>query len=161
MRIVELYSDAELARLKARIRRGQVFHCLLAVAALTACLVMIACTNTRNAGQMELATILVSTVAGWIVIYGSVFGVMLRRRELRHAVMLREGEREEARGAVTVTGERIVIRRSITARRVEVRGEGDVQRLLVCESRADALAAANASAVYTVHGYVAACEVSP
>lgn len=161
MRIVELYSEAELTRLGAQIKRGRALHCLIAAAALAACLIMIACTNTRNAERMELATILVSTLAGWVVIYGSVFAVTARRRELRHATMLHEGEREEARGTVTVTEERIVIRRSITARRVEVRGEGEVQRLLVCESRAGMLAAAGASAVYTVHGYVAAYEVSP
>ena len=161
MRIVELYSDEDRARLRAQIRRRRVTHAVIAVAALAACIAMIACTNTRNAGSMELAAILVSTVAGWIVIYGSVFVVWARRRELRHADMLHEGEREAVRGTVTVTDERIAIRRSITARRVEVRGDGEVQRLLVCESRADALAAADASAVYTVHGYAAAYEVSP
>lgn len=159
--MVELYSDAELARLGTQIRRRRALHGLIAAAALAACIAMIACTSTRNAAQMEMATILVSTVAGWIIIYGSVFAVSARRRELRHATMLHEEAREEVRGAVTVTDERIAIRRSITARRVEVRGEGEVQRLLVCESRAAALAAAGASAVYTVHGYVAAYEVSP
>lgn len=159
--IVELFDDADLARLRQRIRQRRAVNALIAGAALIACIVLIACTGTRNAARMELATVIISTVAGWIVIYGSVFAVMASKRELRHATMLREEEWEAVSGAVTVTDERVVIRKSITARRVEVRGEKDVRRVLVCESRADALAAAGASAVYTVHGYVAAYEVSP
>ena len=110
---------------------------------------------------MELAVICVSTLAGWIVIYGRTFVVAAARRELAHAGMLRREARETARGAVTVTDERVVIRNSITARRVEVSADGRIRRLLVCESRADDLAAAGAAALYAAHGYVAAYEVRP
>ena len=44
--------------------------------------------------------------------------------------------------------------------RVEVTGEDETQRLLVCDSRAGALAAANATVLYACHGYVAAYEVT-
>ena len=159
--VVELFSDADLERLRRQIGRRRTFHMALAAVALATCVGLIAMTNTRNAARMELTAIIVSTVAGWIVIYGSVFTVRARARELRHAVMLRGEEREEARGDVVVTDERIAIRRSITARRVEVRGEGETRKLLVCESRAKALAAAGAKTLYTVHGYVAAYEVTP
>ena len=158
--IVELYSDADLDRLRKQIRQRRAANSLIAAAALVACIAMIACADTRNAASMEIASIIVSTVAGWIVIYGSVFVVSVRRRELRHATMLHEEERQTVSGVVTVTDERVVIRRSITARRVEVRGEKETQRLLVCESRAAALAQAGADTVYAVHGYVAAYEVS-
>lgn len=159
--IVELYSEADLARLRQQIRRRRAVDAAIAVAALAICVALIISTRTRNAARMELATIIVSTLAGWIVIYGSVFTVMARGRELRHATMLREEERQTVCGDVVVTDERIAIRKSITARRVEVRGEGETERLLVCEERAQALAAAGASRLYTVHGYVAAYEVSP
>ena len=159
--MVELYSEADLTRLRQQIRRRRILHAVIAAAALAACIALIANTRTRNAARMELATIIVSTIAGWIVIYGSVFKVMARARELRHAAMLRGEERQVSRGEVVVTDERVAIRKSITARRVEVRGEGAPERLLVCEARADALASAGAHAVYTVHGYVAAYEVEP
>lgn len=159
--IVELYSDADLTRLQRQIRRRRILHAIIAVAALAVCVGLIARTGTRNAARMELATIAVSTVAGWIVIYGSVFVVTARARELRHAAMLHGEERQAVHGAVTVTDERVRITRSITARRVEVRGEKETQKLLVCEQRADALAAAGAHTLYAVHGYVAAYEVSP
>ena len=113
------------------------------------------------AARMELAVIGVSTLAGWIVIYCGMFTVAAARRELAHANMLHREARETVRGAVSVTDERVTIRQSITARRVEVAADGQTRRLLVCEARAAALAAAGASVLYTVHGYVAAYEVTP
>lgn len=159
--IVELYSDADIARLRQQIKRRRAVHVAVAVLALAACIGLILGTSTRNAARMELMTIIVSTVAGWFVIYGIVFKVTARKRELRHATMLRGEERQAVRGEVVVTDEKVAIWKSITARRVEVRGEGEPERLWVCESRADALAAAGARTLYAAHGYVAAYEVSP
>ena len=158
--IVELYTDADLSRLGQKIARLCAAHCLLAAAALAACLIMIAHTGTLNAARMEAAVILVSILAGWIILYGQLLTVTPWRRERRHARMLREGEREAVTGAITVTDERIVIKGSITARRVEVRTEEETRRVLVCETRARALEAAGAAALYTVHNYVAAYEVA-
>ena len=160
-RIVELYSDAELARLERRIKRWRIALWVLAASALAACVGLTALTDTGNAARMEIAVITVSTLGGWIFIYGRNFVVTAGRRELSHALMLREEERQRVEGTVTVTGERVVIRRSITARRVEVTEGGKTTRLLVCESRAGKLAAAEAVALYTAHGYVAAYEVTP
>lgn len=157
--IVELFSDEDLARLRRQIRRRWAAHGLLAIVALAACVVMIARTDTANAARMELATIIVSTLAGWIVIYGTLFVVVPRQRELRHAMMLRSEARQEVSGAVTVTGAQVAIRKSITARGVEVRGDTETQNLLVCQTRADALAASGATKLYIAHGYVAAYEV--
>lgn len=159
--LVELYGDDDLARLRREIGRARAICGVLAVAGLAVCLTMIALTGTANAARMELAVIAVSTVVGWLVIYGALFAIGTRRRELRHATMLREGERQEARGAVTVTDERVTIRKSVTVRKVEVRGEQGTQTLRVCESRAEALTSPDIAAVYAVHGYVAAYEVSP
>ena len=157
--MVELYADADLEQLTRQINMRRAAHLALSIAALAACLTMIALTRTGNAARMEGAVIAVSVLAGWIVLYGSLFAVAERRRELGHATMLRREPREAVRGTVAVTDERVVIRKSITARRVEVREGDEIHRLLVCETRAGALAAAGATAVYTVHGYVAAYEV--
>ena len=159
--IVELYDDAAVTRLERRVRRWRWALRVLGAGALAVCVGLIARTGTANAARMELAVIGVSTLAGWIVIYCGVFVLTAARRELAHAGMLRREERETARGTVTVTGERVVIRNSITARRVEVSAEGKTHRLLVCESRAAALAAAGATALHAAHGYVAAYEVGP
>ena len=157
--IIELYSDGDLARLERRVNAWRLALWILVLAALTACVTLIQLTTTGNAAGMERAVIVTSTLTGWVVIYGSTYIVTAGKRELGHARMLREEERQRVEGPVTVTRERIVIRGSITARRVETpTGEGR-RRLLVCEGRAAALAAAEVSAVYTAHGYVAAYEV--
>ena len=159
-RITELYSDADMARMRAHVRRWGRALLALAAGALAVCVTLVCLANTKNAQRMELATIIVSTVAGWIGIYCGVFIWARSRRELAHAEMLRGEERERVEGAVTVTDERFTIRRSVTVRRVIVRQGEETHRLLVCDSRAGALAAANASAVYTCHGYAAAYEVT-
>ena len=157
-RIVELYGEAELQRLRRKVRGWRIALCSLSLAALTACVVMAALTNTANAAQMELAAVAVDIVAGWIVIYCGIFAAAAGRHELEHAEMLRKEERTRIAGTAIVTDQRVVIRRSIAARRVEVRGNGEVHRLLVCESRAKALMEAETAALYVAHGYVAAYE---
>lgn len=159
--IVELYDDAAMARLERRIRRWRTALWVLCAAALAVCVGLIARTGTANAARMELTVIGVSTATGWLVIYGGIFVVTTARRELAHANMLRREARQAVSGAVTVTNERVAIRNSITARRVEVSADGQARRLLVCETRAAALAAAGAAVLYAAHGYVAAYEVGP
>lgn len=157
-KIVELFPDADMERLARQIRRWRTALCILAAAALAACVCMAAAAGTANADRMEIAAIIVSTFAGWIVIYCAIFVVTARRRELAHAAMLRTEDRQRVEGTVAVTDERFTIRKSVAVRRVEVCGDEE-RRLLVCDSRAAALAASGAVAVYTAHGYVAAYEV--
>ena len=157
--VTELYSDADMARMGRHIKRWRRALWTLAAAALAACLVLIVLTDTLNAQRMELAVIAVSTAAGWVVIYGGVFVVTPARRELAHAGMLRREERQTVRGEVAVTDERFTIRKSVAVRRVEVRGEDETHRLLVCESRAGALEAVGTAVLYICHGYVAAYEI--
>ena len=159
--IIELYSDEDVAKFSRQIKRWRIALWIFTACALAACLRMIALTDTENAARMEGMVIAVSTVAGWIIIYCSIFVVTARRRVLSHANMLRSEERQTVQGSVAVTNERVPIIRSITARRVEVSGDGEPRRLLVCEDRADVLAAAGAAVLYTSHGYVAAYEVIP
>ena len=158
-RIVELFPDEVTDQLARQIKRWRTALAIVAAAALAACIGMAVATNTANAARMEPAAIAVSTVAGWIVLYGAIFVVAARQRELAHAGMLRAEERERTEGTVTVTDERFAIRKSVAVRRVEVRAGDEIHRFLVCDSRASTLAAAGASAVYTAHGYVAAYEV--
>ena len=160
-RIVELYDSAAMSRLERRIKLWRGLLWALSAGALAVCVGMIARTGTANATRMELTVICVSTVVGWIVLYGRMFGVTAARRELAHANMLRREERQAVSGNVTVTNERVAIRNSITARRVEVYADGETRRLLVCETRANALAAAGTATLYTAHSYVAAYEVTP
>lgn len=156
---VEIYDDEELGRIRRRIKVWKTALCIIAAAGLAVCIALAAMTGTANADKMELTAVAVSTVTGWIVIYGAIFVVTAGKRELRHADMLRSEERERLEGTVTVTDKRLIIRKSIAMRRVELSTEDGVRKLLVAERRAGALAAADATAIYIAHGYVAAYEV--
>ncbi len=158
---VELYTDGDMEKMKGRVKGWVTALFLLGAAALAVCVTLAALTNTLNAAKMELACVLVSTLAGWLVIYFAVFKVIATGRELRHAEMLRTEERERLEGTVTVTRERFRIRKSVPVRRVEIRAtDGEPRKILVCESRAKALEEADPGVLYAVHGYAAAYEVT-
>lgn len=157
--IVELYSDGDMERMRQREKRWRTALLALGAAALAVCVTLTACTDTLNAPRMELAVIAVSTLAGWVGLYWGIFKLTPARRELAHARMLRTQPRQRIEGTVTVTGEGFAIKKSVAVRRVELRAGEETERLLVCAGRAQALAAANASALYVCHGYAAAYEV--
>ncbi len=160
--IVELYSDSDMSRLERKVSVWTKVLCIVAAAALAACVIMAALTNTANAGRMELGAVVTSTAAGWFVIYCGIFVVSRDKRELAHAKMLRQEMRERVEGTITVTRERLAIHKSITALRVDVADGDRTKRVLITEQKGDALAKAaadGAAAVYTAHGYVAAYEV--
>lgn len=159
-KVVELYSDAELEKLKTKIKIWTGALCALGLAGLTACIAMAALTTTGNAERMELACVGTAIVTGWVVIYCAIFVVTAARREYGHATMLRTEERERIEGPVKVTKERLLIKKSIAVRRVEVETENGPVRLLVTDRRADKLAKAGASAVYVAHGYVAGYDTN-
>ncbi len=157
---LELYSDADMAELKKKLKTLKLVLLAIAAAGLAVCIALAALTNTANAARMELSAVAVSTVTGWVVIYFVLYGVTARRRELGHAEMLRRDERQRVAGRVTVTGEKLRIVRSIPVRRVTVETEEGAKSLLVIESRAEALSRAGAGAVWTANGYVAAYEAA-
>ena len=159
-KIVELYSEEDMARLERRVRRHRTALIVLGAAALIACITLATLANIRNAGKLELAAVLVSTVAGWICIYDGVFTVSAGKKEIGHANMLRTEPRERIEGPVTVTDEGFRIRGSIAVRRVETAPETGARKVLVHEDRAKRLAELPVTAVYVAHGYVAAAEVA-
>lgn len=159
-KITELYTDADMARMEQRVKRWRTALLALAAGALAVCVGLVAAAGTMNAQRMELATIAVSTVMGWVAIYGVVFKLTPVRRELAHARMLRREQRQAAQGRIVVTDERFTIRKSVPVQRVEVRDGEQTQRFLVCAGRAEALAAAGTGVLYTCHGYAAAYEVT-
>ena len=158
-KIVELYSEEDMARLERRVKRHRTALIVLGAAALIVCIVLAALANARNASRMELAAVIVITAAGWVCIYDGIFTVSAGKKEIGHANMLRTEPRERIEGPVTVTDEGFRIRGSIAVRRVEAASETGTQRVLVHENRAGRLAGLPAAAVYVAHGYVAAVEV--
>lgn len=160
-KVIELYSSDELHRMEERNRHWIIGLSIFSIAALAVCISFALRTRTLNAMQMELSAVAVSTVAGWIVLYFALFRVRTGRREIQHAVMLQDAERDRYEGTVSLQKEQFLIRKSVPVQRVEVRDEnGEVARLLICRNKSAALAQARPTAVYVTHGYVAAYEVA-
>ncbi len=157
---VELYTDADIAGLRRRIKTWTCGLFLFSLLALGVCIALAALTTTGNAQRMELAAIAVSTVSGWIVLYCAIFTVGAARRELGHAGTLREGERQRVEGRVQVTRRWLRIKKSITALAVDVETAEGTKSFWVSRSRAKRLASARPSALWICHGYVAAYEVT-
>lgn len=159
-RLVELFSDEDIKKLRRKIKNWRLALCVFSALALGACVTFAALATTATAGTMELAAIVTSTVSGWIVLYCAVFTVGGARRELGHAGTLREGERERVEGRTTVTKHWLRIKKSITAREVEVETAEGKRAFWVVDSRAGRLSKADPTAIYISHGYVAAYEVN-
>lgn len=156
--ISEIFTDADTERLRKKIKLWIIALCIAAAAALAVCSVLAATVTTANAESSEFRTIIISTLSGWVIIYCAVFVVGSARRELAHSKTLSEGERERFEGKVTVTRERLRIKKSVCARGVEVETPSGTVHFWVVESKAAKLK--DARAVYAVHGYVAAYEVA-
>ena len=158
--VIELYRPEDLGRLEQRYKRSGRAAAFLAGAALAVCILFCCLTNTANARVMELLTISVSTVSGWIVIWLVHHRVIELRRERRHAGMLLEEERSTLEGVVAVSGERMRIRGSIRFYPLSVTGEAGRSAGKVIASRAPLLRAENGKKLrlYVVNGYVAAFE---
>lgn len=158
--LVELYTDEDMEKLRRKIRRWRIALCAFSALALCVCAAFAAAADTANAETMELAAIVTSIAAGWIVLYCAMFPAENARRELRHAGTLREGKRERVEGKITVTKHWLRIKKSITAREVVVETPEGRRQFWVVDSRAMRLSRDEPSAICISHGYVAAYEVS-
>ncbi len=158
--IVELFPEKQLQRKKriAEILRWVLI--VLSASALISCIVLTACTNTRNIQTMLAWCIGISIVTGWLVIYFYIYGVRQTKRELAHAANLRDGEPEAVTGKVTVTKRRFRIRNSVTVCQVLVDTGERIRGFQVDVNRAAQLKKAGERlTLYIVHGYVTAYEV--
>ncbi len=158
--VIELYTEADVEKLRKKIRIWAAALGIAAAAALIACIAMAASATTLTAEKMEAAAILTSILSGWVIIYCAIFVIGAARRELGHATTLRTSERERVEGRVSLNGERLRIRKSISARGVEVETPEGIKRFWVSQTRAGRLQESDAAALYISHGYVAAYEVS-
>lgn len=160
--VTELYTPEALTRLERKNRIWAWIVCGFAALALAACVILCAGTTTANAAARELSVIAVSTVCGWIVIALTVNVLLRGRREAAHERNVLVGERQAHTGDVSVTDERVRIRKSITVRTVLLRDGESVRRFHVNEEKARALnGAPERLTVYTVNNYIVGFEAAP
>ncbi len=157
---MELYQPSELERLETRSKRAGRAAAILAAATLAVCVLLCCLTDLDNAARMERATVIVSVLGGWTVIYLYNNTVQDLRHECGHAKMLLEGERETIEGVLEVSKERMRIRGSIRFYALTLTDGAEKHRSKVIASRAPALRAAEGKRLrlYTVNGYAAAWE---
>lgn len=156
----ELYSRQDLQRLEKTTKRAGRAAAILAAATLTACVLLCCLTTQSNAPLMEKATIAVSVLGGWVVIYLYYHPVRELRLERGHAQMLLEGERETLEGVLELSEQRMRIRGSIRFYPLTLTDGDMTRRSKVIAARADALRAVNGKRLrlYVVNGYAAAYE---
>ncbi len=137
--IKDFYRPEDLDRLKQKTRRERVWVWLLSGTTLALCVLFCCLTNTRNAGRMELATLICSCLGGWLVIYRRVFGLLDAKHEQEHARYLLGAPRTSLKGKLGITKERLRIRDSIRIRILTLDDGEKLQRLKVNESQLRAL----------------------
>lgn len=152
-----LYSPEDLPRLEKKIKRERAWVWCLSGLTLGLCVLFCCLTTTANAERMETATVICSCLGGWIVIYRRRFGMQAARHELTHAAYLLEEPGSLLRGRLSITGERLRIKNSISLRILLLENEEGRQRLKVNETRVKALQPWNGKDVTLrmVGGYVA------
>ena len=160
----ELYSPSDPERLKKKHDASLATVYAIAAVAVALCVVFCLRTGTANAMRMELLSVAVFTLAGWVDIYLLTFSVAVLKREREHAARMLAPEREKVCGAVELGRETVRIPRSIAVRAITVTGEGRPRRLYVNAARCAALEQAlggdmRVCELDVVGGYVAAFEV--
>ncbi len=157
---MELYSTNQAKRLSARANTWLVIACLAVVLGLAGCIACCVLCTTATAQQMERDAIIISTLAGWAVIFALTAGVFPNRYALIHENNVLTGERETAVGQITIEPEVLQIPKSIAICKVVV-GEGiHAQRLSVRADKVKYLSRYTGKTLklYTVYGYIAAFE---
>ena len=136
---IDLYGPEDLKRLDRRIVWERVLVWGVAALTLGLCVLFCCLTTTRNAGRMELYTLITSCLGGWLVIYRRIFGLQESKHEREHARYLNRSERSEVSGKLGITRERMRIRNSIRFRILTLDDGEMTRRLKVNENRVRAL----------------------
>ncbi len=154
----ELFTDAELARLKRKRKSALTAAALIGGLALLCCVALCALARTENADRLALTAIAVSTVGGWAALSLLMFPAADAKCELRHAEMLRAGPEETLCGTFAFEPGVLRIIGSIRFRTLRLRTAEGERRVKVCASRAPKLPEGRALRLYIVNGYAAAWE---
>lgn len=153
---VELYSRGDIERLIRRKNISKYAALIIGVLGLAACIAICCAANTANAQRMENTAVIVSTLAGWAVIFIILNVQLPSKYEAAHAKLLLDGERKAHRGTVTVDKTPVRIKNSVSVCRVSV---SDGARLNIISKKAAALKGITAPVtLYSVHGYVVAYD---
>ena len=160
--MTELYTSAGLARLRGKRLVWRALFWAVALGGLAVCVFF--CLRAEAGAERALFWRLVWIAApcGCVCIALYLFFCAPLRRLAEHTAHMRDGERETLRGVVTVTGDLVRIRRSITVRTVLLDAGGAQRRLSVYAPYARLLGRTpREMTLAVVHGYIAAFAPPP
>ncbi|MCR5809218.1 MAG: hypothetical protein K6G56_06605 [Clostridiales bacterium] len=157
--IIELYEKDEPCLLEKRARIWRAVALGVAFLTLTVCVLLVININRFHFNKELAAAIAVCTVGGWTVISLMHFPAGDSHNEARHAKAILEAERETVPGKLTVTDERIYIKKAVTMRKVLVENGEEKKSLWINERKLGAVKGLETKTVYAANGFVAAVEV--
>ncbi len=157
---MEFYRQEEADIFDRRAHRWTVAAYVFAILAFLGCIVCCCLSSTATASQMNLITIVLSTLGGWFVIFALTARILPYRRFSQHIRSTLEGERVAHTGIITLEPQVLQIPKSIAICKVVVGSGFRPPRLSIRWDMAKHLKAYNGKAltVYAVHGYIAAFE---
>ena len=123
--MTELYSPEEERRFRRRDRISRAAAWTVLLGGLGACVWMCCHARTGNAGQLLKASILVSTLAGWVFAPLLMCAAGPARAEYRHIAGILAGQPEACEGTLTVEKESMCLPRSIAVRRALLTENGE------------------------------------
>ena len=157
---MELYAQKQAQALRLRARCWSVAVFAAVALALVGCIVCCCLSSTATAERMERTAIILSTAAGWFVIFALTVLVFPNRYGAQHEENILCGERETVTGVISVEPEVLQIPKSIAICKVVVRSGAFERRLSVRADKVKLLQAYEGQALtlHTVYGYIAFFE---
>lgn len=160
--MTELYTRRETERFRRLALCSGVLAAAALAAALAVCVLLCCRVRTLNAARLEKTVILVSVLSGWFALLLYFMVCRPARAEYRHMAGIRQGEKTEHSGVLTVSPAELTLPRSITVRKVTLSGdEGELA--LTLNARLARRMPPNGSRVRVsaVRKYITAFEVLP
>ena len=160
--VIELYDRRHIEKLKRKKKVWTAAACIFSSAVLITCIVLCCLTGTANAKIMEPLVIGIFTIGGWITVYTVTYKICYTKYAFRHRETMLAGERTAVTGRVSVSDEKIRIKKSVPIRKVCIQAGDAVQRLSLDEALVPRLKAAAARydiiTLYVAHGYIVAYQ---
>ncbi len=157
---MELYSHLQAQKLAGRVKGWSIAAGIAAFLGLAGCIACCLLSARATAAQYELLAGIISTGAGWFVIFAITAQILPNRYDHAHESNMLAGPRETVTGPVAIEPEILQIPKSIAICKVVLGTGRSAQRLSI---RADKLALlqpydGKTITLQTVHGYIVAIE---
>lgn len=145
-------------RRKAVIWRNAII--VLAVLALTVCIVLCTQVRTENASRLLIAVMALSTLAGWTIILLLNFAYLPAKRQADHMCSMLEEENESYEGRLSLSPMRFAIPHSIVIRKATLTNGEEAAALSINAALADRMPPNGAYVrVQAARKYITAFEV--